>query len=76
MPPIIEWIGRTHSDSRHRNVLLIGFDTGIPGICDECFKEKKPSVRYYCEHNKRLAVFQDGYWETVRDAGPDEIENC
>jgi len=29
-----------------------GFDTGLPGICDECFKEQKPSERYFCEHNK------------------------
>ena len=52
-----------------------GFDTGIPGICDECFKEQKPSERYYCEHNKRLAVFQDEYWETLRDVLPEEAEN-
>jgi hypothetical protein len=51
-----------------------GFDTGIPGICDECFKEQKPSERYYCPHNKRLAVYQDGYWETARDVEPDEAE--
>ena len=49
-----------------------GFDTGIPGICDECFQEQKPSERYYCEHNKRLAVYQNGYWETFKDVGPED----
>ncbi len=33
-----------------------GFQTGLPGICDECFQEQKPSERYYSEHNQRLAV--------------------
>ncbi len=43
-----------------------GFDTGIPGICDEYSKEQKSSERYYCEHNKRQAVFSEGCWETSR----------
>ena len=28
-----------------------GSQTSIPGICDECFKEQKPSEGYYCPHN-------------------------
>jgi hypothetical protein len=51
-----------------------GFDTGIPGICDECFQKQKPSERYFCEHNKRLAVFSERYWETARDVEPDGAE--
>jgi len=50
-----------------------GFDTGIPGISDECFKEQKPSEWYYCPHNKRLAVLSEGCWETTRDVEADEI---
>ena len=23
------------------------FQTGLPGICDKCFKEQKPSERHY-----------------------------
>ena len=42
------------------------------GICDGCLKEQKPSERYFCEHSKRLAVFSEGYWETIRDV---EAEN-
>jgi hypothetical protein len=42
----------------------------IPGICDECFKEQKPADHFYCEHDKRLAVYHDGCWETTRDVEP------
>ncbi len=35
---------------------------------------RKRAKRYYCEHNKRLAVFQKGYWETVRDVLLEEVE--
>jgi hypothetical protein len=49
-----------------------GFQTGLPGISDECFKEQKPSERYYYPHNKRLAVLKNGCWETFRDVEPDE----
>ena len=38
----------------------------------ECFREFPNAERYYCEHNKRLAVFSEGCWETFRDVGP----NC
>ncbi len=51
-----------------------GFQDGLPGICDKCFKEQKPSERYYCPHNERLAGLTDGYRETFRDASPDEEE--
>jgi len=50
-----------------------GFQTGLPGICDECFKE--PSERYYCPHYKRLAVLSEGCWETFRDVLSGEVEN-
>ena len=36
-----------------------GFRNDIAGICDECVKEQKPSERYYCPHNKRLAVLSE-----------------
>ncbi len=52
-----------------------GFQDGLPDICDDYFKEQKPSERYYCPHNKRLAVLSEGCWETFRDVSPDEIEN-
>ncbi len=44
-----------------------------PGICDECFKEQKPSERYYCPHNKQLAVLSEGCWETFRDVQPEDL---
>ncbi len=50
-----------------------GFQTGIPGICDECIKEQKPSERYYSPHNKRLAVLSEGCWETFRDVQPEHL---
>ncbi len=52
-----------------------GFQDGLPGICDERFKEQKPSERYYCPHNKRLAVLSEGCWETFRDVLLGEVEN-
>ncbi len=57
-----------------RHIGSDGFQTGILGICDECFQEQKPSEKYFCEHNKRLAVYQGGYWETFRDVESDEVE--
>ena len=54
--------------------LLRRLRNGIPGICDECFQEQKPSERYSCEHNNRLAVFQDGYWETFRDVEAEKAD--
>ncbi len=50
-----------------------GFQTGLPGICDECFKEQKPSERYYCPHSKRLAVLSEGCWETFRDVMTEDL---
>jgi hypothetical protein len=58
-----------------RHIGSDGFQTDLPGICNECFQEQKPSERYYCEHNKRLAVYEDGYWETFRDVEAAEAEN-
>ncbi len=51
-----------------------GFQDGLPGICDECFKEQKPSERYYCPHDKRLAVLSEGCWETFRDVEAGEMK--
>ncbi len=50
----------------------IGSDGFQAGICDECFKEQKPSERYYCLHNKRLAVLSEGCWGTFRDVLPND----
>ncbi len=52
-----------------------GFDTGIPGICDECFRESPNAMRYDCPHNQWSAVYKDGYWETFRDVLPDEAQS-
>ncbi len=51
-----------------RNALI------LIGRLDECFQEQKPSERYYCEHNERLAVYQDGYWETFRDGEAEKLQ--
>ena len=49
-----------------------GFQEGIPGICDECFRESRNAKSYYCPHNGRSAVYKDGYWETFRDVSPED----
>lgn len=40
-------------------------------ICNECFEKQKLSKRYYCEHNQRLVLLKEGYWDSFRrgDAG-------
>ncbi len=50
-----------------------GFQDGIPGICNECFRESPNVDRYYCPHNRRLAVLSEGCWETFRDVETGEI---
>lgn len=54
-----------------------GFVNGLPGVCEDCFKTQARDPHppyYYCEHNRRLAVQRDGFWETFRDIGPDDID--
>ncbi len=67
---ILGSVGSTHAQHSESD----GFQTGIPGICDECFEEQKPSERYYCPHNKRLVVFGEGWWETFRDVETEKAE--
>ena len=51
-----------------------GFLTGLPGICAVCFELPHPPY-YYCEHNKRLVVWRDGFWETLRDVEREQIDD-
>ena len=47
-----------------------GFLISMPGICQEGFLEQRSyphPEKYYCPHNKRLAVHKNGYWETFMD---------
>jgi len=46
---------------------------GFPGICEACFKAPHQPY-YYCDHNRRLVVWRDGFWETFRDVAPGQID--
>ena len=66
-----------------RHIGSDGFLDGIPGICDQCFREQTRSPHpdyYYCEHRQRLGVQVQGGWETFRDVAPDQVaellSNC
>ena len=44
-----------------------GFACGLPGICADCFQQQTRDPHppyYYCEHNQRLVVWQNAFWET------------
>ena len=72
-PGRLQWVGMNG-----KRVALTGsdgFQDGIPGLCDECFRESPGAERYYCPHNRRLPVVTEGCWETFWDVGPDAVED-